>query len=171
MTALSSKSADLLFYLNDLYPQLESFVCNKQRDIGVTAMRDLGIVLYKMSLLEDIPNIVTQGFRDYLYRSARILEASSNVVDHIGKNRELQDCFTSEDFMGDFIRLGAATIYDLAEAMGALGFFVEAKKTRQYAQFVDSMGDTMEGLEEFRIPGDCSPGGLEEFRIPGDCSP
>ena len=61
------------------------------------------------------------------------------------------DCYTSEDYLGDFIRVASRTIDDMAQvaydeygnlfnvlyqAIGALEYYEVAKEIRQYAAFV-----------------------------------
>jgi len=135
-----------------------SFQCQANAEIGVDALRNLALNLYRQSLVEDIPNVLVPTARQSLYMSARLTEAISNIVDHFSKNIAKASCYTSTDAFGDFIEVLGATLGDIGEAFGALEYFEGAKVIRQYSKFVLSIKESLGGVPEFKTPGDCSPG-------------
>merc|ERR1711915_27303 len=75
MTSLFKKYAKWFVELNDIWNQATAFRCQTNQEAFVKSVRNLGYVLYKMGLVEDIPGLSTAYVREnYLY-SARALEA------------------------------------------------------------------------------------------------
>jgi len=163
MTAITSGAADLLEDLNILSGFLYAFRCRTDTQTAANAIHDLALNLYRQSLVDDTPNIINEGVRRNLLWSAQVTEALASVLDHFFISLSTIDCYTSEDYLGDFIRVGSRTISDIAQALGALGLYSTAKEVRQYASFVGSFKDSLSVLPEFKMPGDCRPGALGRF--------
>jgi len=164
LTTLTLGGAEILSNLNILYPVfLTSFGCHHDSDVAVNALHDLALNLYKQSLVEDVPNINNALVRQNILRAAQVTEILAGLVDHFTMNLARIDCYTSEDYLGDFITLASRTIEDIAQAFGALLLYNEAKEIRQYAAFVFSFKESMRVLPEFNIPGDCTPGALGRY--------
>jgi len=163
MTVLSIGAADLLEDLNTLSGFLSAFRCQTDLQTASDSLHDLAFNLFKQTLVQDVPDIMNEGVRASLLWSAQITEAFASVLDHFFISLSTIDCYTSEDYLGDFINVGSRTINDIAQAMGSLGMYSEAKEVRQYAKFVSSFKDSMAVLPEFKVPGDCRPGLLGRF--------
>lgn len=161
MTILTRSAASLLILLDTVYPKMEAFICRVAPEKGLIAMRDLSLTLFKLSEIEGSPLLTfTAPVKENLRWSALVTEAFSNMLDHFQKNIAKIDCYTTTNFFGDFVRLGAETISDMGEVLGALGHFVEAKEVRQYAAFTQSILVSLDKFDNFQFPGDCGPGGL-----------
>merc|ERR1712243_354243 len=132
--------------------------CNHDPEVGVAALQDLALNLHRQSLVsEDIPGLTNSEFRHGMAMAAQIVETLAGVVEQFSINMAAVDCYTSDDYLGDFIKLASRTVEDIGQALGALGMYSQAKEIRQYA-FVLSFRDSMAVLPEFKMPGDCSPG-------------
>jgi len=154
--------SDILNILDTVsYGFITSFTCQAVTDVGVDAIRNLALNLYKQALVGDIPNVSTPSVRKNLYMSARVTEAISNIVDHFSANVARTSCYTSTDAFGDFIEVLSASLSDIGEAFGALEYFEEAKEIRQYSKFILSIKNSLGQSSDFKTPGDCSPGALK----------
>jgi len=159
---LLGTGSDILDILDTLsYGFITSFTCQAVTDVGVDAIRNLALNLYKQALVGDIPNVSTPSVRKNLYMAARVTEAISNIVDHFSKNVARTSCYTSTDAFGDFIEVLSASLRDIGEAFGALEYFEGAKEIRQYSNFILSIKNSLGQSTEFKTKGDCSPGGLK----------
>merc|ERR1712106_518477 len=164
LTTLTLGGAEILSNLNNLYPVfISSFGCHHDPDVAVNALHDLALNLYKQSLVEDIPNINNALVRQNILWAAQVTDILAGFLDHFTMNLARIDCYTSEDYLGDFITLASRTIDDIAQAFGALLLYNEAKEIRQYAAFVSSFKESMRVLPDFNIPGDCTPGALGRY--------
>merc|ERR1712106_579898 len=108
LTTLTLGSADILSNLDTLYPLfVASFKCHHDPDVSVTALHNLALNLYKQSLVEDIPNISNSLVRQNLLWASEVTEVIAGLLDHFTMNLARIDCYTSEDYLGDFIRLAS----------------------------------------------------------------
>merc|ERR1712025_36250 len=165
ITILTGTVSDLLLQIDEVYPNLDFetlfLKCGGSPEKGIKALRDMALIFYKMSQIEEIPFLdFNKERKDRLKNTALITEASTNVLDHFRENLAKRDCFTSKDFLGDFVYLTAETLDDLAGALGVLGYLPVARETRQYAAFTASIVSSLEKVSGFRIPDDCSSGKL-----------
>merc|ERR1711892_3671 len=153
-------SAKLLLQLESVFPKLESIRlltrCRTSPELGINSMRDLAQILYRMSFVKEFP----QSVKDKMMRSALITETTTSFLEHMQENFADMDCFTETDFLGDGMLLAGRTLNDMAEVLGVMGYFPEAKRARQFAAFTRATAATMEKLEGFKISDDCSPGVL-----------
>merc|ERR1711935_301532 len=164
LTTLTLGSAEILSNLDTLYPLfMTSFKCHHDPDVSVTALHNLALNLYKQSLVEDIPNISNSLVRQNLLWASQVTEVLAGLLDHFTMNLARIDCYTSRDYLGDFIRLASRTIDDIAQAFGALELYNEAKELRHYAAFVLSFKESLTAMPEFRVPGDCRPGVIGRY--------
>ena len=54
MTVLARKGADVLLLMDVIYPAVTSLTCQPTPEIGVPAMRDLALVLFKWVIMNMI---------------------------------------------------------------------------------------------------------------------
>jgi len=143
MTALFSKYADWFNQLDVIWSQISSFRCQDDPSVFAKAARDLGYVLYKMGLVEDIPNLQNDYTRENFFFSARVLQALANSADHFLKAMANVDCYSTKDAMVDWTELSAFAIDEFAEMMGAIGNYENAREIKVRATFVHSLAETL----------------------------
>merc|ERR1712106_278632 len=167
MTVLARSASEGLSSLSSALSTLDLtglfLRCGGNQEKGIKSMRDMALVLYKISLINDIPFInFDEEERSTLKNTAQFIEAITNALDHMRKFLINQDCFTSKDFLGDFLSLASEVIYNASEILGVLGFLPQAKEGRQYAAFTASLKDSIGKTAGFTFPDSCSPGRLSK---------
>merc|ERR1711892_1075822 len=162
VSVILRKSANLLVQIENLFPKLQPITflmqCKSSVEEGLYSMRELVLILYRMSETES--NIFSEAIKDKMLKSAHIMEVFTNLMDHFQENLSQRDCLTNKNFMGFGVDLAVKTLKDFAEVVGNLGYFPQAKQIRQHAAFTKSSLKTMETMEDFRVPDDCSSGSL-----------
>merc|ERR1711892_1333568 len=162
ISVMLRKSADLLTQFETLFPKLQPITFLMQCFVGVEeglySMRELALILYRMSKTDS--NIFSEAIKEKMLKTAYITEVFTNLMDHFQENLSQRDCLTNKNFMGFGIDLFVKTLKDVAEGLGNLGYFVEAKQIRQHAAFTQASMNTLDHLDELRVPDDCSYGAL-----------
>jgi len=159
ITAITMNYANMFLLLDELWTDVSSYICLTDPEAGVKAIRDLALVLYKLSLVEDIPGLQTRDTAENFEYAAQIVEGLSNVVERYLKNLAEIDCETTADPMAAYTKLSAETVNDVGQFMGSLGYYENAKSVREQASFLFSIADSVSDLDE--RPLDCSSGKLK----------
>merc|ERR1711915_85002 len=159
MTSLFKKYAKWFVELNDIWNQATAFRCQTNQEAFVKSVRDLGYVLYKMGLIEDIPGLSTAYVREnYLY-SARALEAFANAVQHFMTALNEVDCYNTKDALYDWTELSAVATDEVAQFLSAMGDYDNARRIRVRADFVHSLATTLTHWPVKLEPGATCGGG------------